>query len=147
VGPGDVPNFNQVIIGSGPTDIGIHSDTTKVECVEKNFSLVDRFDPQYANCIKEKEIRVHVDTYFSIGKGKKHVIMLPPGTNFFEPSARFPREFPPELVTEIVSRGGYVYSFQPIDENHLCTVFTPKGWHHWLLGMDDWHLIYGASRF
>ena len=55
----------------------------------------------------------------------------------------------PELMQEILSNGGYFFELSARDEGRddLVTVFTPKGWHHWLLGLTDWHCIFGASRF
>ncbi len=183
VGRGDVPNFNQVIIGSGPTDIGIHIDSAKpvltpppslrdlslsdacdddqnagdliagVNHVNEtpanatqNFDYVDPADGQYSSCLCDGP-RVHVDTYFTVARGRKNVIMLPSGGNFFGEKVPFPRDLTPDLIESILSRGGYFFSLEAISDTQFLTVFTPKGWHHWLLGMTDWHLIYGASRF
>ena len=41
----------------------------------------------------------------------------------------------------------YFFKLEPVDDEQHVTLFTPKGWHHWLLGQAEWHLIFGASRF
>lgn len=166
VGDGDVPNFNQVIIGNGATDIGIHIDNAprprhdccsnqRVEGAESKLDFVDINDPQYNFCLSAGENSVHVHTYITMARGKKHVIMLPPGSrgqdkpfaSFFEPKTPFPREVGPVLMKQLQDIGGYYFALEPIDDSQHVTLFTPKGWHHWLLGASDWHVIFGASRF
>jgi hypothetical protein len=149
---GDVPNFNQVIIGSGETDIGIHIDNAPKPCcggsgVARDYDLVDIDDPQYTHCLTKAGTPVHVDTYITMARGCKHVIMLPSGGNFFGEKTPFPRKVDPDLMHKILEHGGYHFKLEPIDAEQHVTLFTPKGWHHWLLGMSDWHLIFGASRF
>lgn len=90
---------------------------------------------------------MHVHTYITMARGKKFVIMLPPGKNFFEPKSPFPREVGLELMQQIQEAGGYYFALEPIDDEQHVTLFTPKDWHHWLLGASDWHVIFGASRF
>ena len=149
---GDVPNFNQVIIGSGETDIGIHIDNAPRPCcadgvAHRDYDMVDVEDPQYKSCLSDGENSVHVDTYITMARGAKHVIMLPSGGNFFGDKAPFPRNVDPELMKEILDHGGYFFTLEPVDDEQHVTLFTPKGWHHWLLGKSSWHLIFGASRF
>ena len=192
---GDVPNFNQVIIGSGETDIGIHIDNAPKPCggggggaVERDFDLVDIDDPQYQHCLSKGGQPVHVDTYITMARGLKHVIMLPSGGNFFGEKSRFPCSVSPGLMQQILDHKGsvewngsslgsrsesistvkcvceresarshatdgvgddcrYFFKLEPVDDEQHVTLFTPKGWHHWLLGQAEWHLIFGASRF
>jgi hypothetical protein len=148
---GDVPNFNQVIIGSGETDIGIHIDNAPRPCTAgapgRDYDMVDAQDPQYKSCLSAGDNSVHVDTYITMARGCKHVIMLPSGGNFFGEKSPFPRSVDPELMQKILDQGGYFFNLEPIDDQQHVTLFTPKGWHHWLLGKSDWHLIFGASRF
>ena len=74
--------------------------------------------------------------------------MLPSGGNFFSPKEPFPLEVTPALARRIVEAGGYYFRLEPADSDRAhVTLFTPKGWHHWLLGLTHWHLIFGASRF
>ena len=80
-------------------------------------------------------------------RGRKHVIMLPSGGNFFGDKSPFPRSVDADLMQQILDHGGYFFNLEPIDDQQHVTLFTPKGWHHWLLGKSDWHLIFGASRF
>jgi hypothetical protein len=148
---GDVPNFNQVIIGSGETDIGIHIDNAPRPCragaPARDYDMVDAKDPQYKACLSAGDNSVHVDTYITMARGCKHVIMLPSGGNFFGDKSPFPRSVDPELMQKILDHGGYFFNLEPIDDQQHVTLFTPKGWHHWLLGKSEWHLIFGASRF
>jgi hypothetical protein len=148
---GDVPNFNQVIIGSGETDIGIHIDNAPRPCCgeggKRDYDMVDIDDPQYKSCLSAGDNSVHVDTYITMARGKKHVIMLPSGGNFFGDKGPFPRNVDPDLMQKILDRGGYFFTLEPVDDDQHVTLFTPKGWHHWLLGKSSWHLIFGASRF
>ncbi|EKX35536.1 hypothetical protein GUITHDRAFT_146370 [Guillardia theta CCMP2712] len=155
VGVGDVPNFNQVIIGSGHTDIGIHIDNAPrpSSCSQPApgekiaYDMVDHKDPQYSFCLSAGEESVHVDTYITMARGCKYVIMLPSGGNFFGDKQPFPKDVDFETMSKIVNAGGYYFSLEPVDPEQHVTLFTPKSWHHWLLGMSDWHLIFGASRF
>eukprot|EP01063_Lacrimia_lanifica_P015653 TRINITY_DN22342_c0_g1_i1.p1 TRINITY_DN22342_c0_g1~~TRINITY_DN22342_c0_g1_i1.p1 ORF type:complete len:386 (+),score=173.67 TRINITY_DN22342_c0_g1_i1:55-1212(+) len=155
VGTGDVPQFNQVIVGNGPTDIGIHIDNAPPPCMGKHvrkdetLDFVDTEDPQYEGVKLLGMNRVHVHTYITMARGKKWVIMMPPGKNFFPLKSPFPppREVTPELMARIQDAGGYYFALEPVDDTQHATLFTPKGWHHWLLGATDWHVIFGASRF
>jgi len=61
---GDVPNYHQVIIGSGETDIGIHIDNApKPSCgsgPQRDFDMVDIDDPQYNGCLSAVCVAVAV---------------------------------------------------------------------------------------
>jgi len=86
-----------------------------------------------------------------MARGRKHVIMLPSGCNFFGKSGvcktPFPRSVDGELIHKILQHRGYFFTLEPVDREQHVTLFTPKGWHHWLLGKSEWHLIFSASRF
>ena len=116
-------------MGSGPTDIGIHLD-------------------QYG-CDKTP-----VDTYFTMATGRKIVIMLPPTVNkesfadWFDGKAKFPEKLTKEHVRKIIEAGGFYFDVAPAEGvRGQVTLFVPKGWHHWLLGMTKWAVIFGSSAF
>ena len=85
VGEGDVPCFNQVIVGSGNTDIGIHIDTALAEAAgccggkgrgkggkgggekgEGGLDFVDMEDPQYQNCLDQGTVCFFIFLLFII---------------------------------------------------------------------------------
>jgi hypothetical protein len=121
-----VEAYQQVITGRGATDIGMHLD-------RQDLHGDGHLHP--------------VDTYFSLARGVKHVVMLPPGPqDLFPDKASFPRVIDVSLAEVIVRRGGFYFTLTPdIRDAPLC-LFIPRGWHHWLLGSGAWHVAYGGSR-
>jgi len=75
------------------------------------------------------------------------VMMLPSKGNLFSKDALFPRSVDPTLMTQILEVGGYFFTLEPAAKDENVTLFVPKGWHHWVLGKSESHLIFGASRF
>ena len=125
----NVPGYTQVIIGSGPTDIGIH---------------IDQFGCENAP----------VDTYITMFCGKKIVLMLPPNVNkeqfseWFDKKAEFPKSLTREQFTRIKECGGYYFDLSSVSSGRgQITLFVPKGWFHWLLGQSEWAVIFGSSAF
>jgi len=118
-----VPGYIQLIISSGPTDIGIHLDV---------------FGPT----------KIPVNTYLTICRGVKQVIMLPPGQTLFKENEPFPISPTNELITSIHSAGGFYFQLKPLDnQDKYLTLFVPKNWHHWLLGRTQWAVVFGSSCF
>jgi len=179
VGPGrmGVPLYDQVIVGSGQTGIGIHRDVHGAG-------------------------RRPVCTCLCLARGVKHVMLLPPtcaepwllaggappkaeavqalvqlsaegeavaGTAkrgagecaWFGDDDVFPKEPSPQLLGRIASVGGYFFSLHSAEapsgreespdceeaEGAVLALFIPAGWFHWLLGEGDWHCIFGGSFF
>jgi hypothetical protein len=120
-----VPTYDQVIVGRGATDIGLHCD---------------RF------CPPDSE-PTNVDTYFTLARGKKYVVMLPPGQTIFDERAEFPLNPSANLLEAIVESGGFIFDLEPVDKHTPACVYIPMGWHHWLLGGSAWAVAYGGSRF
>jgi hypothetical protein len=87
-----------------------------------------------------------VDTYFSLARGLKHVIMLPPGQTLFQGSQPFPLLPAYDVLEAILAAGGYIFDLEPIDRTTPSCLYIPKGWHHWLLGGSKWAVAYGGSR-
>jgi hypothetical protein len=119
-----VPTFDQLIVSSGPSNIGIHLDT-------------------YGEGLKP------VDTYITIVVGTKLVLMVPPSEdsktffNFHE-NLEFP-EFS-QIRGEIQKLGGYFFEISGSEEKST-TILIPKGWYHWILNKTSWSLILSASQF
>ena len=119
-----VPTYNQVIVSSKATDIGIHTDV-----------------------YKPKKAEVH--TYLSCHHGLKHVILLPPKeTELFPEGGKTPFPLRPskDLVQQIITAGGYYFDLGPSHDGPL-TLYVPKSWRHWLLNDAEWSVMIGASRF
>eukprot|EP01103_Thecamoeba_quadrilineata_P011416 TRINITY_DN271_c0_g1_i1.p1 TRINITY_DN271_c0_g1~~TRINITY_DN271_c0_g1_i1.p1 ORF type:complete len:204 (+),score=32.93 TRINITY_DN271_c0_g1_i1:428-1039(+) len=125
-----VPGYTQIIVGSGPTDIGLHVD-------------------QYG------EKKIPVDSYLTLQSGAKKVLMLPPTRTFEEWRERFGWNrvdkcpFPEgdiELIKRVKDDGGFYFTIEPSKDGSV-TLFVPRGWFHWLLGLTDWTLVLGGSRF
>ena len=74
---GDVPNYHQVIIGSGETDIGIHIDNApKPSCgsgPRRDFDMVDIDDPQYNGCLSAVCVAVAVTVLFAMAVSQRCV--------------------------------------------------------------------------
>eukprot|EP01113_Clastostelium_recurvatum_P043435 TRINITY_DN7184_c1_g1_i1.p1 TRINITY_DN7184_c1_g1~~TRINITY_DN7184_c1_g1_i1.p1 ORF type:complete len:359 (-),score=59.76 TRINITY_DN7184_c1_g1_i1:6-983(-) len=156
-----VPGYTQIIVGSGPTDIGLH---------------IDKYSPT------KGQPEAPVSTYITICAGSKQVLMLPPGSaeNIFPPGTRTVGNFPSNLsagdalAQKIQEVGGFYFKLQPrhitsstqqmvapshnnedkdddddldqrIIAEHALTLFVPKGWSHWLLGGSTWAAIFGGT--
>lgn len=138
-----VPTYDQIIVSSGFTDIGIH---------------IDSFGKS----------KVPVDTYLTCICGMKLVIMMPPTTTSSSvittqfSKLRFP--FPDLPVVSVEDEefrmrmkdvigivndvGGYCFLLKAVsDYQRYATLFIPNGWHHWLLNLSSWTVLLSASQF
>ena len=149
---GDVPNYHQIIIVSGSTDIGLHMDNApKPQHCRRAYDMVDMDDPEYNTKACDGNNSAHVDTWVTIVRGSKLVVMLPPGGKVLQEDSTFPVTFRTGvdrfLLRKILDAGGFYFKWEPVSEEQHVTLFVPKGWHHWVLGNSAWHVIFGASRF
>ena len=129
-----VPSYNTLIIGSGASGIGMHRDGHN-----KRF----------------------VSTYLSLGKGVKHVILLPPtdegmrlarrlgqGPDGVGPDVPISPKQPTAEALDAVGRcGGYWFDIEVKEADELITLFIPGGWWHWLVGGSQWHVAWGGSFY
>lgn len=119
-----VPTFDQVIVSSGPSNIGIHLDT-------------------YGEGLRP------VDTFITIVVGAKLVLMVPPTEEskeffLFHENLEFP-EFS-QIHDQIKKLGGYLFEIHATEDQPM-TILIPKGWYHWILNKTKWSLIISASQF
>ena len=128
-----VPTYDQVIVSSGASDIGCHQD---------NYGAARR----------------PVDTYLTIVRGAKRVIMMPESAASCafhalmhpeppHPHPPFPRDIASHVLAQLVAAGGFYFDLAPIDRHNHVTLFIPKGWHHWLECASDWAVVFSSSRF
>ena len=148
---GDVPYYHQIIVGSGSTDIGMHMDNAPKpqHCrrTRRVYDMVDMDDPEYSTTACDGNNSALVDTWVTIARGSKLVVMLPPGGKVLQEDSAFPTGDDHLLLRKIIDAGGFYFRWEPVSEDQQVTLFVPKGWHHWVLGNSLWHVIFGASRF
>lgn len=135
VAHGDVPAFNQVIVGAGPTDIGIHIDKAPCPPCTKGMDvmLVQEGDECEGTSSKGamgvmgggggvmgggdgccSVQRVHVDTYITMAVGAKVVVMLPrEANNLYGAGSKFPLPNEVDQIRRIREAGGYYFTLEP----------------------------------
>jgi hypothetical protein len=142
----------QVIFGRGNASIGLHFDKDNA-CAGGS--------------------RTPVSTYLAICEGSKLVLLLPPDQTLL-PAGGDPDLLlkpTPQLLADVKAAGGYYFLLedltpqqqQQFSSGHgssssgsnggssggfsATALYMPSGWYHWLVGLTDWHVVYGGSFY
>jgi hypothetical protein len=137
----------QVIFGRGNASIGLHFDKDNA-CAGGS--------------------RVPVATYLAICSGAKLTLLLPPGQTLLPPGgdSRLLLEPTAHFLESVRAAGGHFFVLEdrpgspgagsggpggspgssPGDFSATALVM-PVGWYHWVVGLTDWHVVYGGSLY
>jgi hypothetical protein len=137
----------QVIFGRGNASIGLHFDKDNA-CAGGS--------------------RTPVSTYLAICEGSKLVLLLPPEQTLL-PAGGDPDLLlkpTPQLLADVKAAGGYFFLLEDLTPQRqgysrsssssssssggdfsATALFMPSGWYHWLVGLTDWHVVYGGSFY
>ncbi|WIA12812.1 hypothetical protein OEZ85_006442 [Tetradesmus obliquus] len=133
---GHVPTYDQVIFGRGNASIGLHFDKDNA-CAGGS--------------------RRPVNTYLAICSGAKLTLLLPPDQTLLPAGGDSALLLQPsqQLLDDVKAAGGYFFLME--DDGQLVEgstngfsgtgLYMPTGWHHWLVGLTDWHVVYGGSFY
>lgn len=144
---GHVPTYDQVIFGRGNASIGLHFDKDNA-CAGGS--------------------RTPVSTYLAICEASKLVLLLPPGQTLL-PAGGDPDLLlkpTPQLLADVKAAGGYYFLLEDLTQQQqqqqgqgeygnssstagfsATALYMPSGWYHWLVGLTDWHVVYGGSFY
>ncbi|KAJ8905994.1 hypothetical protein NDN08_002494 [Rhodosorus marinus] len=121
-----VPTYTNILITQGETcGIGMHID-------------VDH----YANSGPV------IDTYLTIIKGSKQVLMFPPnGSKEHEQigSSSLPKLLTKDQLERIVEGNGYFFTLSA--DPRPRTLFIPRAWHHWLVSTSSESIAFTSSVY
>jgi hypothetical protein len=137
--------IRQVIFGRGNASIGLHFDKDNA-CAGGS--------------------RTPVSTYLAICEGSKLVLLLPPDQTLL-PAGGDPDLLlkpTPQLLADVKAAGGYFFLLEDLtlqqqqqQQGHssngsggdfsATALFMPSGWYHWLVGLTDWHVVFGGSFY
>jgi hypothetical protein len=106
-----------------------------------------------------------VSTYLAICEGRKLVLLLPPDQTLL-PAGGDPDlllQPTPQLLQDVKDAGGYFFLLEDGvpqqygsssssrnrygDSFDATALYMPAGWYHWLVGLSDWHVVYGGSFY
>lgn len=126
-GAGYVPAYSNVLVTrGGDVGIGMHVDTVDVG-----------------------DEKVLVDTYLSLVKGEKRVVMVPPGVRGFgavwlggESGCEEVRDELRVLREKLFKAGGFAFILREGQ-----TLYIPRGWQHWLRAEPPSTVTITGSRF
>jgi len=108
-----------------------------------------------------------VSTYLAICEGAKLTLLLPPDQTLLPAGGDPQLLLKPtrQLLEDVKAAGGYFFLLQDLDEdqggwpaaaaaahpgngdNSATALYMPAGWYHWLVGLTDWHVVYGGSFY
>lgn len=135
-------NQHQVIFGRGNASIGLHYDKDN-KCAGASLTPVS--------------------TYLAISAGAKLTLLLPPGQTLL-PAGGDPELLlrpSPQLLRDVRDAGGYYFVLHDVsqqcqaggsqagssDDFSATALYMPSGWYHHLVGLTDWHVVYGGSFY
>lgn len=127
----------QIIFGRGNASIGLHTDQDNA-CAAGS--------------------RAPVATYLAICEGAKACLLLPPAQTLLPPGGdeSLLLEPSPQLLADVRAAGGYFFLLtdEPSSsggvsgsEFNATALYMPAGWWHWLVGLSEWHVVYGGSYY
>ena len=104
-----------------------------------------------------------VSTYLAICEGSKLVLLLPPDQTLL-PAGGDPDlllQPTPQFLQEVKGAGGYFFLLEDVQQHggssrsrdkygqpfDATALYLPAGWYHWLVGLSDWHVVYGGSFY
>lgn len=102
-----------------------------------------------------------VATYLAICEGAKLVLLLPPNQTLLPPGGDpdILLNPTPQFLADIRAAGGYFFLLEDLPDKYsswnsrdfdnfsATALYMPAGWHHWLVGLTDWHIVYGGSFY
>jgi hypothetical protein len=130
----------QVIFGRGNASIGLHFDKDNA-CAGGS--------------------RRPVATYLAICAGAKLALLLPPGQTLLPAGGDSRALLAPgrELLEAVREAGGHFFILEDrpaaaaggspgaAREFSATALMMPTGWYHWVVGLTDWHVVYGGSFY
>lgn len=110
--------------------------------------------------------RTPVCTYLAICEGSKLVLLLPPDQTLL-PLGGDPDLLlnpTPEFLDAVRAAGGHFFLLEDLTQQQqdsystsvdssnsngfsATALYMPAGWYHWLVGLTDWHVVYGGSFY
>lgn len=110
-----------------------------------------------------------VSTYLAICEGAKLVLLLPPDQTLL-PAGGDPNMLlnpTQQFLDDVKGAGGYFFVLEDLPQPNKChngnqysslgihephdfsatALYMPAGWYHWLVGLTDWHIVYGGSFY
>ncbi len=106
-----------------------------------------------------------MSTYLAIREGAKLVLLLPPHQTLL-PDGGDPDLLlhpTPHFLSDVKAAGGHYFLLEDVktvpgaprgisqsgsDGDWSATaLYLPAGWYHWLVGLTDWHVVYGGSFY
>lgn len=106
-----------------------------------------------------------MSTYLAICEGSKLVLLLPPDQTLL-PAGGDPDLLlnpTPQFLEDVRAAGGYFFLLEDLTPQRqgqgqgqqqngggdfsATALFMPAGWYHWLVGLTDWHVVYGGSFY
>lgn len=117
-----------------------------------------------------------VSTYLAICEGAKLTLLLPPDQTLLPPGGDpdLLLNPTPQFIQDVKAAGGYFFLLQDVANNSnssrdtstfsvsssktsdsldnagefsATALYMPAGWYHWLVGLTDWHIVYGGSFY
>jgi hypothetical protein len=132
----------QVIFGRGNASIGLHFDKDNA-CAGGS--------------------RTPVCTYLAAASGSKLTLLLPPDQTLLPAGgdADMLLNPTPQFLADVKAAGGYFFLLEDLTQQVReqgrdprstagfsgTALYMPAGWYHWLVGLTDWHVVYGGSFY